>query len=188
MTIPFLKDIRFVNVGEDPPRPKPNWVGRRQWNACVDYDFISAGQELIYNQPLMHLQVDDIIAAFITGRGYVGIGIVKEPAVEIKDFYFGDKKLAQLNIDEKYIKGTLIDKETVDKFPYLRKTLFCNADNSKTEYAVRIDWKKTVDKKDAFWKKNYGLFANPSIQSRINGQFTTIDFLKECFGVTFDKP
>lgn len=185
MTIPLLKDIRFVNVGEDPPRPKPNWVGRRQWNACVEYNFVSAGQELIYNQPLLNLQVDDVIAAFITGRGYVGIGIVQEPAIDIKDFYFKDKKLADLNIDKGYINGTLTDNKTVDGLDYLRKTIFCNADNPKTEYAVKINWLKSVDRKDAFWKKKFGLFANPSIQSNLKEQTITINFLQECFGVKF---
>lgn len=185
MTIPLLKDIRFVNVGEDPPRPKPNWIGRRQWNACVEYNFISAGQALIYNQPLLHLQVDDIIAAFITGRGYVGIGIVQATAIEIKDFNFKNKRLSDLNIEKGYINGTLTDNKTVDGLPYLRKTLFCNADNEKTEYAVRVKWEKTVDRKDAFWRKKFGLFANPSIQSNLKDQPITIKFLQENFKVMF---
>jgi hypothetical protein len=185
MTIPILKNIRFVNVGEDPPRPKLGWVSRRQWNACIEYNFISAGQALIYNQPLLHLQVDDVVAAFITGRGYVGIGIVEETAINIKDFHFNNKKLADLVIDKGYINGTLTDHTTVEGLPYLRKTLFCNADNQKTEYAVGIKWKKTVDKKDAFWRRNYGLFANPSIQSNLKDQSVTIQFLAESFGVTF---
>jgi|GEM_PF-5032131 len=185
MTIPIFKDIRFVNVGEDPPRSKPNWDGRRQWNACVEYEFISAGQELIYNQPLLKLEVDDIVAAFITGRGYVGIGIVKETAVEIKDFSFNGKKLLELNVDTAFINGQLKNKETVAELPYLRKTIFCNADNPKTEYAVRIEWKKTVDKNNAFWKKNFGLYAKPHIQCSLKAQQKTIDYLKESFGVAF---
>ncbi len=185
MNIKKLKAIRFVNIGEDPPRPKPNWVSRRQWKACVEYDFISAGQGLIYNQPLLNLEVDDIIAAFITGRGYVGIGIVTEEAVPIKDFYFDGIKMEQLNIDRKYIEGTLINNETVEGLPYLRNTIFCNANNSNSEYAVRINWQKTRDKKDAFWKTKFGLFANPSIQSNLKDQPITIKYLEECFDTKF---
>jgi uncharacterized protein len=185
MTIPILKDIRFVNVGEDPLRPKPGWVSRRQWNACIKYCFLSAGQALTYNQPLLNLQIDDIVAAFITGRGYVGIGVVENTAIDIKDFSFNGKKLKNLDIDKRYITGTLVDTETVDTLPYLRKTIFCNANNEKTEYAVRIKWKETVFKEEAYWKKNAGLFANPSIQSNLKNQQKTIDFLQQKFGVNF---
>ena len=74
--ISLQKALRFVNVGEDPPAPPlgADWVGRRQWPACVEYGFISAGQGLRYNQPLLHLDIGDALAAFITGRGYVGVG------------------------------------------------------------------------------------------------------------------
>jgi len=187
MKIPVLKDIRFVNIGVDPMKPKAGagWNGRRQWEACVKYKFLSAGQGLEYNKPLEHLQEGDIVAAFATGRGYGGVGIVEATAIKIKDFEFEGKKLAQLSIDPPYISGILNDSSIVPGLPYLRNTLFCNANNAKTEYVVKINWRKTVPLKSFFWKKNFGLFANPSIQSNLKNQQKTIEFLQDSFELKF---
>ena len=70
--INILEDIRFMNVGEAPPNPGPEWTYSRQWNACIEYGFMSAGQGLVYSQPLLNIKVKDVIAAYITGCGYVG--------------------------------------------------------------------------------------------------------------------
>jgi hypothetical protein len=168
-TINVTRDIKFVNVGEDPPRPKPGKrrVGTRQWNACAEYGFISAGQGKKYNRPLLNLKLNDIIAGYITGHGYVGLGVVAEEAVRIKDFLYNGKSLSGL--------------------PYIKESLFENADNEKSEFVVRIKWLKTVDKKDAYWEKNAGLFAYRGIESTLKEQPKTILFLEKCFDVKFNK-
>lgn len=185
MIINITKELRFVNVGESPMRPKPGWVGRRQWDACMEYGFISAGQDLKYSKPLRNLEEGDIVAAYIKERGYVGLGIVAELAVAIKDFKFGTKTFKDLTIEREFIQGILTNKEQVPELKYVRKTLFCNADNNKTEFAVRIKWLKTVNKEKAFWERNAGLYAKPHIQCSLKGQPITIKFLMEKFGITF---
>ena len=185
--INLKKVLRFVNVGEDPPiiPVGADWVGRRQWSACVKYGFISAGQGLAYNQPLLHLDIGDVVAAFITGSGYVGVGIVTAKAKKIKDFKFGCLSYDQLNIDPLYLSGVLFDDETVNALPPLRKTLFKNADNENCEYVVSIEWQDTVTRENAHWIPNFGLFASPAIQCDLQHQVITKQFLQDRFDVNF---
>ncbi len=185
--IQITHNIRFLNIGADPKRPKPLWVGRRQWAACVKYKFVSAGQNPIYSDPLANLEVGDIIAAFSTGRGYVGIGRVRDKAVKIASFSFNGNVFNNddFTIEQDYITGANVDNATVEGLPYLRKSIFCNCNNVNTEFAVKIEWLKTVDSKDAYWRSNFGLFANPSIQANLKDQPITISYLEESFGMTF---
>lgn len=159
--------ISFVNVGEDPPNPPPGsgWIGRRQWSACIEHGFISAGQNPIYSKQLARLEKNDIIATFITGHGYVGIGRVLGTSVPIERF--------------------IVNGITLKGLSYVKDTLFENAENENSEYLIRVEWIKTVERKNAYWIKNYGLFANPSIQSSLRKQTTTVKFLEESFQVRF---
>lgn len=189
MTIAVTSELRFVNVGEDPPTADPvYWVGRRQWSACVAYNFVSAGQHPKYSRPLKKLIKGDIIAAFISGLGYVGIGIIEEEAVPITSFLFAGKTFADLTIDARFISGKLINNETVPQLPFLRKTLFRNAGNEDAEYVARVHWLKTVSRENAYWKRRSGLFANPSIQCSLRKQPRTIRFLEESFNVKIVWP
>jgi hypothetical protein len=182
----ILEDIRFTNVGEAPPHPGPEWTYSRQWNACVEYGFMSAGQGLVYSQPLLNIKVKDIITAYITGCGYVGVGVVTKKAVKIKDFEFNGKKyLRDFKIDEKILSGELKTNETVEGLPYLRKSLFRNCTNEKTEFVIGVDWIKTVGKTDACWQTGIGLFAKPHIQCSLQNQPETLQFLENCFDVEF---
>ena len=185
LKIKVSKEIRFVNIGEDPPNPTPDWNGKRQWNACVEYGFISSGQGTKYNKPLTNLKIDDIVAAYKTGSGYVGIGIVTEKWVPIKDFEFQGMKMDQLEIEPEYISGMRADSATVKNLPLLRKNLFRNADNQNTEYVVRVEWLKAVSGNNAFWCPNSGLFASPIIQGSLRNQPSTKQFLEASFQVLF---
>jgi len=163
MKIQVPRSISFVNVGHFTPSPKR--VGRRRWNACIEYGFLSAGQGRKYSKPFEKLAIGDIIAAFITDEGYVGVGKVLNTAVPINNFLYNGKTLRGL--------------------PYINERLFDNSENENSEYVIRVDWLKTVDIKNAFWKKNYGLFANQLTRCSLENQPTTIKFLEECFHVEF---
>lgn len=167
LEIETLRPIRFVNVGEDPPKPKPGsgWIGRRQWKSCITYSFLSAGQGTFYSKPLKSLQVGDIIAAYITGEGYVGIGKILKTAVPIKNFMHDGKFLKELQ--------------------NLKTSLFDNSDNEKSEFVVKVQWIKTVQKEKAYWKKNSGLFASRLTQCTLEKQPKTLKFIEDCFRIKF---
>jgi ribosomal protein L30E len=67
----------FVNVGEGL---------HRNWDDNVKYGYIGAGQGPKYSDPLKKLKEGDPIFAYMKGLGYVGFGIVREPAKMVKDF------------------------------------------------------------------------------------------------------
>lgn len=179
---------RFVNIGEDPKRIPKNsaWMGHRQWKGCTEYGFTSAGQGIIYSGPLEKLVVGDYIAGFITGEGYVGIGKVLEESIPIKDFAFGNFKFNQLKIEQNIIDDIFVTKQTVEELPFIRKTLFRNANNnSKCEYVVSVEWLKSVERKNAYWQTNAGLYASRQTQCSLENQATTIQFIEEKFKVKF---
>lgn len=181
------RNIRFINVGEDPPKHKlPElWIGRRQWEACIEYNFLSAGQNPIYSKPLLNLEENDIVAAYISGSGYVGIGRIIQTAVPIKNFYFNGRSMYDFKIDKKILEGTIKNFETIEGMVGLRKSLFENCNNINTEFVVKIEWIKTIAKKAAYWEKNNGLFAKPLIQCNLENQKITIKFLELKFDVKF---
>ena len=160
---------RFVNVGEDPPYPKPGlgWIKRRQWKGCLEYGFLSAGQGQAYSRPFETLNKNDVIAAYIIGRGYVDIGRVLATSIPINKFLYNDKTLVGLN--------------------YLQNSLFNNSNqgNIKSEYAVKIHWTVPKEKSDAQWEKNAGLFASRLTQCSLENQPKTIEFIEKTFKVKF---
>ena len=144
----------FVNVGEGP---------HRNWDDNVKYSYIGAGQGPKYSDPLKKLKEGNPIFAYMKGLGYVGFGIVREPARMVKDFF----------IDES--GKTLLD------VPLVARNVADNRDDPKlSEWAVGVDWKKTFDRNDACYFK--GIFANQNIVCKLRHK-PTIDFLKTHFGI-----
>ncbi len=96
-------------------------------------------------------------------KRYVGYGIVAEPAIMVKDF--------SVKKDEK----TLLD------LPLAAPNASDNRDDPKfSEWAVRVDWKKTFARDSARYFK--GLFANQNIVCKLRHQ-QTIDFLRSEFKI-----
>lgn len=144
----------FVNVGEGP---------HRNWDDNVKYGYIGAGQGPKYSDPLKKLKEGDPIFAYMKGLGYVGFGIVREPAKMVKDFVVegGQKTLLDVR---------LTAPDAAD-----------NRDDPKLcEWAVGVDWKKTFDRNDARYFK--GIFANQNIVCKLRHK-RTIDFLRTQFEV-----
>lgn len=169
LNIEVENDLCFINVGEDPVPPRRSWdnLYRRQWPVCVKYGFLSAGQNAGSSKQIRRLQQDDIVAAFIGGHGYVGIGIVTAEAIPVADFRFDGKLLSSYT----------------DVNPHL----FDNSTNDKCEYAVAVRWLRTVPKEQGLWRKGAGLFANLPVRvSLLEGQQKTLDFLQEVFNVKFN--
>jgi hypothetical protein len=154
----YENGVYYVNVGIDIDHI-------RNWSDCVKYGFLSAGQELKYSKPLKRLKKGDIVAAYISDSGYVGIGVVTKTAIRVNDFRFQDKPLSQLPL-----------KET---------NIFLKSDNECSEYLVGINWENTLEQKDA--KKYSGIFTNPNIVASLDNQVETKQFLEKEFNVDFNS-
>jgi len=145
----------FVNVGESP---------HRSWNDNVKYGFIGAGQGPKYSGPLKKLREGDEIFAYFKGEGYVGYGVVIQPARMVRDFTVDDDGRTLLDVDL--------------QAPHASEN---RDDPDLSEWAVGVDWKKTFARNEAQYFK--GLFANPNVVCKLRQQ-ETVEFLKTQFNVS----
>lgn len=146
----------FVNAGEGKG-------SQRSWEDCRKYGFISAGQGLKFAKMMKKLEVDDRVYAYVTGSGYVGLGKVVEKAVPIREFMVaGGVPLLAMSLEANGLGE--------------------NQDNDEyCEWVVRIDWRKTFSKEQAFWRK--GLFHHLGTACRFKNQETL-----NCIHEKFDIP
>lgn len=147
----------FVNVGEG---------GTRNWDDCVKYGFLSAGQGAVYSNALKRLDVGSTAYAYMAGLGYVGLGKVTQKALPIRDFTIGKEKTSLLDMKlEAEHSGA-------------------NSDNLElSEWAVGIKWLNTFPKDQA--QRFVGAFANQNVVCKLK-QEKTLEFLREKFGWTGD--
>ena len=150
----------FVNVGMDDPEEKPmDASGRgniRHWDNCVRHGYLSAGGGARYIDALRKLEPGAHVVAYQKGEGYVGYGIVTQPAQAIEKFRLEEG-------------GTLA--------AALKQNGHSRADD---EYAVGVAWRKTFPLNNAKWFK--GGFANQSTVCRLNDA-ETVAFLSAEFGI-----
>lgn len=154
----FNNGLYYVNVGEGK---------NRCWDDCKVFGFLSAGQDEKWSNPIRTLEVGDVVVAYLKKHGYVGIGRVAEKAVKVIDFKIEGKPLKQDCLKE--------------------PNIFENSDNDKTEYLVKIEWIRTVDKEYAKWKSKSNLFTSQLIKASLKEQRITKDFLEVEFDVSFKE-
>jgi len=150
---------------------RPPWSGyyfanaghgdRRSWVDMAKYGFISAGRGTFYSKRLDQLSPGDKIFAYQKGEGYVGYGIVT-----------GTNELAStFETEHGFLREQPLDQPNI-----------LNDDNDQelAEYAVRVDWHKTLEIAQA--KTFKGVFANQNIVCKLRDP-QTIDFLVKEFSV-----
>lgn len=145
-----------------------NEKGRR-WEDAVKYGFVCAGGGRWYSGTLSQLEIGGRIWVNVPGSGYVGVGVVQEGPVRVKDFEVTDEKGASRRLREMNIIGTGI---------------FANADDEeKSERLVRVEWLKTVQLDNAIKEK--GLFGNQNsvCKPKTKKWRYTVERLKARFGM-----
>ncbi len=145
----------YVNVGEGP---------HRSWEDMRRYGFIAAGGGEKYSGPLNRLHSGDRIVSYQKGAGYVGYGIVTAAAVIAHEFQTKNGPLFEQPLTQ---PGMLRPGEDV----------------TRAEYAVGVDWIKTVPVAEA--KRFDGMFANQNIVCKLR-DLKTIDFLRAQFGISLE--
>ena len=141
----------FVNVGQGE---------HRCWADMVRYGFVGAGHGSFYSKRLDQLQPGDKVFAYQKGAGYVGYGIVTAAKVPAAVLETPNGPLFEQPLDQPGIQDKADDPELA-------------------EYAVAVDWQKTVDIENA--KTFKGAFANQNIVCKLRDQ-ATVDFLVQQFG------
>ena len=145
----------FVNVGESE---------YRNWDDCRKYGFVSAGNGERYGNAMKKLKPDDLIFAYMKGLGYVGFGVVTQPATMARDFVPDgfQKKLLELPLEQPGMSDNEDDPEL-------------------SEYVVGVKWERTFDRDEA--KRFPGVFANQNIVCLLRHE-VTVDFLRKEFSVS----
>lgn len=115
--------------------------GSRQWEDGRQYGFISAGGGSWYSNTLKQLNVGDRVWVNVPHTGYVGVGIVKEPAQQAKDVRFAYQG-QQVGFEQLPTKGQYLYSD----------------DPETSEYVVKVDWIKAFPESQAV--KEVGFFGN----------------------------
>jgi len=151
----YEKGIYYYNVGEGI---------HRDWDDYVQFGFISGGQGIRWRDAMLGFQLGDIVAAYLKGQGFVGIGQITEHARAIRNVMIGSKPLLSQNLR----CGQMADNAESDDL---------------CEYVALVDWKCTTERNKAKWKRSAGLYTTTHVRASLDGQPVTIDFLEHEFGI-----
>jgi hypothetical protein len=117
----------FFNIGE---------VGADSysWSDSYQYSFICAGGGKRYRQIMQNFKSEDVIYAYVSGSGYVGIGAVIKPAEPFREATLEDGKTK------------LVDLRQAGK---LRGSYNESSDDNRADWIVLVRWEKSVEKDQA---------------------------------------
>jgi len=155
----FQNGLYYYNVGEG---------HHRNWDDYVAHGFISAGQAPRFRDAMLGLQAGDFVAAYLKGRGFVGIGQITQSARPVRDVL-------------------------IDNIPLLQKELVCpnigenSNDLEKSEYVALVEWVRTFPRNEAKWKSKSGLFTSQLVRASLDGQPETVKYLEQEFAVDFEE-
>ena len=155
----FKNGLYYYNIGEGV---------HRNWDDYTGYGFISAGQAPRFRDAMLGFEEGDVIAAYLKGRGFVGIGQITHKAKPVRDVYIGN-------------------------IPLLQKDLACpniseNSDDpEKSEYVALVNWIATVDRNEAKWKSKSGIFTSQLVRASLDGQPKTVVYLASEFSINFNE-
>lgn len=140
----------------------------RSWEEAREYGFFSAGGGTWYSQTLKQLEPGDRVWINIPKEGYVGVGVVTEPARPASEF--------TLNIGGKETLAL----DVLTKGKYHREHI---EDPEMCEWFVKLEWEAAVPFKNRF--RETGFFGNQNSICRPTAKSWrhTITRLKELFKV-----
>ena len=150
----YQNGIYYYNIGEGPDR---------NWDDYCKFGFISAGQGKRWRDAICGFNVGDVFVAYLKGKGFVGIGKIKEQAKMIREVKINGKPLLQLP---------------------LRQDMSQNSNNPElSEYVAIVDWIKCVPRNKAWWRKSPKLYTTTHIRASLDNQQATIKFIEDHFKV-----
>jgi len=149
----------FVAVGENQHR---NWDDMRR------YGFVSAGHGEKYRRAMGNLFEGARVWAAIPGKGYVGVGEVTGPAVQVADFLV-EHDGSTMPILNAPLEATNMAEDADDP--------------QQSEYLAPVRWLDTRSRDDAVWEK--GMFANQNVVAKLRQPFT-LQRLSDAFTVAGD--
>jgi hypothetical protein len=153
----FSRRIHFFNVGEAGTH--------RSWDDCRAHGFLSAGYGLRYKAQARQLQKGDVVAAYLSGHGYVGLGRVMAEAVPAREFRIRQKPLDKLRLDA---PGIVHDSDDLER----------------CEYVIKVRWLVAKKRDEALWKR--GLFRARQTRVSLENQPKTLRYIEQEWGKRFE--
>ena len=151
----FQTGIYYYNVGEG---------AHRNWDDFREFGFISAGQGERWRDAMLGFEPGDVIAAYLKGNGYVGIGRILDRAKRIRDVVIGGKPLLSVALK---CQGMASNADSDDK----------------SEYVCPVDWLRAVERTQARWVAKSSIYTTTHVRASLDGQPATIEYLEEEFGL-----
>jgi uncharacterized protein len=149
--------VYYFNVGQS-----EHW----QWADCSKYGFISAGQGPQWKRSICGFNIGDIFAAYLKGKGFVGIGQITEKARPIREVKINGRPLMSL--------------------PLACKKMDDNIDNDeKCEYVALVDWIRSIPEGEA--KFISGLYTTTHVRASLDNQPETRSYLDKAFEVSLSE-
>lgn len=156
----YCAGIYYFNVHEG---------SNRNWDDNREFGFIAAGGGVRWRDQISKLQKDDIIAAFLPGFGYVGIGKVLDKAKMVH--YARDHQGCPLNSLK--LRQPDIFKDSESKI--------------KSQYSVPVNWIRAVPRTQAKWVSNKGIYSSQLVRASLEKQQATLDFLNQEFQLNIQE-
>ncbi len=151
----FKNGLYYYNISE----------GRhRNWDDFVKYGFISAGHGVRFRDAMLSFEVGDVIAAYLPKHGYLGIGKITQEAKPIRDVSINTQPILSLPL----VCETMSDMSDSDE---------------KSEYVALVDWIITLDRTEAKFKRNAGLYTPQKAKASLENQPETVKYLEKEFGI-----
>jgi hypothetical protein len=155
----YKNGLYYFNVGEG---------DSRCWNDCKNLGFISAGQGQRWRDAILGFEEGDIIAAYLKGKGFVGIGKILAKARPAREIVLNNVPLLSHKLEQ----------------PNLQKNF---DDDILCEYVAKVNWINALDAEDAKWKSKSGLFTTQLVRASLDNQPKTVSFLEEKFDLNFEE-
>lgn len=149
----FRNGFYYYNVGQDE---------HRNWDDYRKFGFISAGQGRRFRDAMLGFNEGDMIAAYLKGRGFVGIGKILTRA--------------------RMIRGVNIDGTPLLTLPLTAPKMSDHSeDKERSEYVCRVKWVASLPGEQAKWQS--GLYTGQLVRASLDAQPDTVAFLEREFGV-----
>ena len=155
----YQNGFYYYNVGE---------CEYRCWNDYRNYGFISAGHSPHFRDEIVRFEEGDIIAAYLRGNGYVGIGQIIDRARPVRDVILNNQPLSDCNLEQ---PNLILDSN----------------DENLSEFVALVEWFVSVGAADAKWVSRSGLFSSQRCRASLDNQPLTVSFLEKSFNISIEE-
>jgi len=165
----FPHRSHFFNVGQY--SDNEDCSEYRTWDDCYKFGFLSTGFSSEKKEQAQQLHKGDVVVAYISGCGYVGIGKVTAPAVPACKFRIGKKSLKQIRHK-------------------LKAQKMCHNSNNpnKCEYVIKVKWRHRVKIDQALKAdRKKGHYIALQIRASLESQAKTQRYVEKKWKVNFSE-